>query len=80
MVHCNFAPDTPYTTAPAVGYYATNTTQQGRYPAHDDAMTSLAATYQHASIKPIMCKYDVIHKPEVHNVSQRRRRWNEPWP
>ena len=30
--------------------------------------------YPHASIRPIMCKYDLIHKPEVHNVSQHCQR------
>jgi len=28
----------------------------------------------------VMCKHDVIHKPEVHNVSQRRQRMTEPRP
>ena len=32
------------------------------------------------AIWPIMAKHDVIHKPEVHNVSQRRQRRTEPWP
>jgi len=33
-----------------LGHDETNTTQQGRCPAHDDAMTSLAVTFRHASI------------------------------
>ena len=43
-------PGTPYTTDSSslgaryrLGHHATNVTQQGRYPAHDDAMTSLAS-------------------------------------
>jgi len=45
-----FAPGTPCTMGSfslgarrRLGHDATNTTQQGHYPAHDDAMTSLAA-------------------------------------
>ena len=28
----------------------------------------------------LMSKYDVIHKPEVHNVSLHHQRRNKPWP
>ena len=31
----------------------------------------------HAFIRPTVCKYDVIHKPEVHNVSQSRLMGND---
>jgi len=51
-----FAPGTPCTmdssclgTRRRTGHDAISTTQQGRYTAHDDAMTSLAATVSHAS-------------------------------
>ena len=32
------------------------------------------------AIRPITAKRDVIHKPEVHNISQRRQRRTEPRP
>jgi len=51
MVHCRRRPRRPATLSRhslgarrRLGHDATNTTQQGRQPAHDDAMTSLAAT------------------------------------
>ena len=40
---------------------ATNTTQQGRYPAHDDAVMSLQQRHRHVSIWPVMLKYDGIN-------------------
>ena len=50
-------------------YRTTNTTQQRRYPARNDAMTSLAAAVSTCLHVTLACKYDAIHKPEMHNVS-----------
>ena len=51
MVHCRLRPRHPLhnglvclAARSRLGHDATSTTQQGRYPAHDDALTSLAAT------------------------------------
>ena len=30
---------------------------------------ALPVLHRHLCIRPIMCKYDVIHKPEVYNIS-----------
>jgi len=27
-----------------------------------------------------MREHDIIHKPEVQNISQQCHRWSEPWP
>jgi len=45
-------------------------------PAHDDAVTSLAATVSTC----LRARIWLIHKPEIHNVSQRRQRRTEPRP
>ena len=41
---------------------------------------SLTIRFVAGSWPRIICKYDVIHKPKVHNVSQRRRRRTGPRP
>ena len=43
-------------------YKTTNTTQQRRYPARNDAMTSLAAAVSTCLHVTLACKYDAIHK------------------
>jgi len=43
-------------------YRTTNTTQQRRYPARNDAMTSLAAAVSTCLHVTLACKYDAIHK------------------
>ena len=65
-----------------------NTTQQRRYRAHDDAITSLATTVstcrqrrtEPQPYEPLCANMTSSIKPEVHNVLQRRQRRTEPQP
>jgi len=83
-----FAPGTPFMTdSSSLGarcrliHDAANTTQQGRYPAHDHAMMSLAATVSTCPIWPALRAHTTSFiKPEVHNLSQCRQRRTEPRP
>jgi len=45
---------------------------------HQAGRLIVPVLHRHPCKRSIMCKYDVIHKPEVHNVSQRRQKETEP--
>ena len=44
------------------------------------ASLAASAWRRHRATSELMCKYDVIHKREIRNVSLRRQRTTEQWP
>jgi len=87
MVRCPPTPLARWTrlvTAPAVALDTTQPIQRSRGVSLNTTTLQPHSLQRYRSTHTFtwstLCKYDVIHKPEAHNVSQRRQRRTEPRP
>jgi len=87
MVRCPSTPLARWTrlvTAPAVALDTTQPIQRSRGVSLNTTTLQPHSLQRYRSTHTFtwstLCKYDVIHKPEAHNVSQRRQRRTEPGP